>query len=89
MITLRKLSYALTFGLAFTALDPALTAFAKAKVPEREVIEVTLSGRKNPKSSGMSQSVSKLVQKAQKLAEVDKFTEALVQLDLALTKANI
>ena len=88
MIIFRKLSYALTVGLALTALDPALSAFAKAKEPAREVIEVTLSGRKNPKSSGMNQGVAKLVQKAQKLAEEDKFAEALVLLDQALTKAK-
>ena len=88
MIIFRKLSYALTVGLALTALDPALSALAKPKEPAREVIEVTLSGRKNPKSSGMNQSVAKLVQKAQKLAEEDKFAEALVLLDQALTKAK-
>lgn len=88
MTTFRTLSYALTVGLALTALDPALSAFAKAKVPDREVIEVTLSGRKNPKSSGMNQSVAKLVQKAQKLAEDEKFAEALVLLEQALTKAK-
>ncbi len=87
MTVLRKLSCALTFGLAFTALDPALIAFAKAKEPAREVIETTLSGRKNPKIS-IGNGVSKLLQKAQKLAEDEKFPEALVVLEEALTKAK-
>ena len=87
MTVLRKLSYALTFGLAFTALDPALVAFAKAKEPAREVIETTLSGRKNPKTS-IGNSVAKLLQKAQKLAEEEKFSEALVVLEQALTKTK-
>ena len=87
MTTLRKLSYALSIGLAFTALDPALIAFAKAKVPAREVIDVTLSGRKNPKVS-ISNNVAKLLQKAQKLAEDEKFAEALVVLEDALGKAK-
>ncbi len=87
MTTIRKLSYALTIGLAFTALDPALVAFAKAKEPAREVIEVTLTGRKNPKIS-IGNGVSKLLQKAQKLAEGEKFAEALVILEDALTKAK-
>lgn len=87
MTTLRKLSYALTIGLAFTALDPALIAFAKAKVPDREVIEVTLSGRKNPKTS-IGNSVAKLLQKAQKLGTEEKYAEALIVLEDALTKAK-
>jgi len=87
MPILRKLSYALTIALAFTALDPALVAFAKAKEPAREVIDVTLSGRKNPKTS-IGNSVSKLLQKAQKLAVDEKFTEALVVLEQALGKAK-
>ncbi len=87
MTTLRKLSYALSIGLAFTALDPALVAFAKAKEPAREVIDVTLTGRKSPKVS-ISNSVSKLLQKAQKLAEDEKFAEALVVLEDALGKAK-
>lgn len=87
MTTLRKLSYALSIGLAFTALDPALVAFAKAKVPAREVIDVTLTGRKSPKVS-IGNSVAKLLQKAQKLAEDEKFAEALVVLEEALGKAK-
>jgi hypothetical protein len=87
MFTLRKLGHALVLGLAFTAIDPSLIAFAKPKVPAKEVIEVTLSGRKNPKTA-LGNSVAKLLQKSQKLAEEDKFAEALVVLEEALGKAK-
>jgi tetratricopeptide (TPR) repeat protein len=86
-----KLNYlcrALVVGLAFTALDPSLVAFAKPKAPAREVIETTLSGRKNPKATGLTSSVGKLLQKAQTLAEDEKYVEAVALIDEALTKAK-
>lgn len=89
MITLKKLGCAMALALGVASMVQIDTALAKAKVDAPAVIEKTLTGRSNPKKTGLSNnSLSKLLNKAQDLAEDEKFEEALAQLELALAKAK-
>lgn len=90
MINLRKLGCAVALALGVSSMvqiDVAMAAKAKVEAPT--VIEKTLTGRTNPKKATLSNnSLSKLLNKAQDLAEEEKYAEGLAQLDLALAKAK-
>jgi hypothetical protein len=89
MLSIRKLAAALALGLAITATDPSLIAnAAKNKTPAEEVIETTLTGRKNPKKAGFNAAAGKLVNKATALGEEEKYAEAIALLDQAMGKAK-
>ena len=89
MITLRNLGCAVALALGVSSMVQVDVAMAKAKVEAPAGIEKTLTGRTNPKKTGLSNnSLSKLLNKAQSLAEEEKFDEALAQLELALAKAK-
>ena len=89
MITLRKLGCAVALALGVSSMVQVDVAMAKAKVEAPTGIEKTLTGRTNPKKTSLSNnSLSKLLNKAQALAEDEKFEEALAQIDSALAKAK-
>jgi|GEM_PF-1132165 len=76
---------ALGAGLALSA--PDLSA-AKEKTPAVEVIEVTKTGRKDPKIKS-SPSASKKLNKALDMMQDEKYDEALVIVDTVITNAKV
>jgi hypothetical protein len=89
MFSIRKLGAAIALGLALTATDPSLTAYAaKPKAPVEEVIEATLTGRKNPKKMGFGAAAGKILNKATALGDEEKYAEAIVLLDQAFGKSK-
>jgi hypothetical protein len=86
-MTVRTTVRAIAFGMLLlgASVDGAL---AKPKEPEKVVLEKTLSGRTNPKAQ-MGNKVSKALQKATKLAEDEKYAEAVAAIDAALGDAKL
>ena len=81
-----QLITALALGLGLSLSAPSVSA-AREKTPAVEVIEVTKTGRKNPKIK-TSASASKKLNKAIELMQEEKYDEAMVIVDAIIGNAK-